>query len=41
MGVLTISRELGSGGDAIGKKVAGELDWKLLDIDGFADAARS
>ena len=41
MGVLTISRELGSGGDAIGKKVAEELSWELLDIEGFAEAARS
>ncbi len=41
MGVLTISRELGSGGDAIGKKVAQELGWSLLDNDGFADAAQS
>ena len=41
MGVLTISRELGSGGDAIGKKVAEELGWSLLDNDGFADAAQS
>ena len=41
MGVLTISRELGSGGDAIGKKVAQELGWALLDNDGFADAAQS
>lgn len=41
MGVLTLSRELGSGGDAIGKKVARELNWTLLDINGFAEAARS
>ncbi len=41
MGVLTISRELGSGGDAIGKKVAEDLSWELLDIEGFAAAARS
>jgi len=41
MGVLTLSRELGSGGDAIGRKVANELNWTLLDIDGFAEAACS
>jgi cytidylate kinase len=41
MGVLTISRELASSGDAIGRKVAKELGWKLLDIDGFAEAAQS
>ncbi len=41
MGILTISRELGSGGDAIGRKVAEELDWSLLDGDGFAEAAQS
>ncbi len=41
MGVLTISRELGSGGDVIGKKVADELGWDLLDIESFAEAARS
>ena len=41
MGILTISRELGSGGDAIGKKVAQELGWTLLDNDGFAAAAQS
>ena len=41
MGVLTISRELGSGGDVIGKKVADELGWDLLDTESFAEAARS
>ncbi len=41
MGVLTISRELGSGGDGIGKVVAQELGWSLLDNDGFAEAAQS
>ncbi len=41
MGILTISRELGSGGDVIGKRVAEELGWSLLDNDGFADAAQS
>ena len=41
MGVLTLSRELGSGGDAIAKRVADELGWALLDNDGFAAAARS
>ena len=39
MGILTISRELGSGGDAIGKKVAQELGWTLLDNDGFGGEA--
>ncbi len=41
MGVLTISRELGSGGDAIAKRVAEEMGWALLDNEGFAAAARS
>lgn len=41
MGVLTISRELGSSGDAIGKLVANELNWSLLDNEGFAAAANS
>ena len=41
MGVLILSRELGSGGDAIAKRVADELGWTLLDNDGFAAAARS
>jgi cytidylate kinase len=41
MGVLTVSRELGSGGDAIGKKVAEELGWSLLDNETFASAANS
>ena len=41
MGVLTISRELGSSGDVIGKKVADELNWSLLDNEGFAVAADS
>ena len=41
MGVLTISRELGSNGDVIGKKVAEELNWLLLDNEGFAAAANS
>ncbi|MDA0999466.1 MAG: cytidylate kinase family protein [bacterium] len=41
MGLLTVSRELGSGGDVIAKKVANALGWKLLDNDGFANAAQS
>ncbi len=41
MGVLTISRELGSSGDVIGKKVAEELNWSLLDNERFAAAANS
>ncbi|MEE9276146.1 MAG: cytidylate kinase family protein [bacterium] len=41
MGVLTISRELGSGGDAVAKRVAEELGWPLLDNEGFAAAAQS
>ena len=41
MGVLTIYRELGSNGDVIGKKVAEELNWLLLDNEGFAAAANS
>jgi len=41
MGVLTLSRELGSGGDAIAKQVAESLGWSLLDNEGFAAAARS
>ena len=39
MGVLTISRELGSSGDVIGKKIAEELNWSLLDNESFAAAA--
>lgn len=41
MGLLTVSRELGSGGDAVAKKVANSLGWSLLDNDGFAEAAQS
>ncbi len=41
MGILTLSRELGSGGDAIAKEVARELGWSLLDNEGFAAAAES
>lgn len=41
MGVLTVSRELGSGGDYIAQKVAEKLNWTLLDNEGFASAAHS
>ena len=31
MGILTVSRQLGSGGDVIAKLVAQSLNWNLLD----------
>ena len=39
MGILTISRELGSGGDIIAKLVAQSLNWTLLDNNAFAKSA--
>ena len=41
MAVLTVSREIGSGGDAIAKKVAEKCGWDLLDNEGFAAAAQT
>ena len=41
MAVLTVSREIGSGGDAIAKKVAEKCGWALLDNEGFAAAAQT
>ena len=39
MGILTVSRQLGSGGDIIAKLVAQSLGWDLLDNAGFAKSA--
>ncbi len=41
MPVLTVSREIGSGGDAIAKKVAEQCGLDLLDNEGFAAAAQT
>ena len=35
MGILTVSRQLGSGGDVIAKLVAQSLNWNLLDNAAF------
>ena len=39
MGILTVSRQLGSGGDIIAKLVAQSLGWNLLDNEAFAKSA--
>ena len=39
MGILTVSRQLGSGGDVIAKLVAQSLNWNLLDHSAFGKAA--
>ena len=39
MGILTVSRQLGSGGDIIAKLVAQSLNWTLLDNTAFAKSA--
>ncbi len=38
--VITISREYGSGGTAIGQEIAARLGWKLLDRDLILELAR-
>ncbi|MED5579599.1 MAG: cytidylate kinase-like family protein [Nitrospinota bacterium] len=39
MGILAVSRQLGSGGDIIAKLVAQELGWNLLDNEAFSKSA--
>ncbi len=39
MGIVTVSRQLGSGGDIIAKLIAQSLGWNLLDNTAFAKAA--